>query len=191
MFERFTPKSEKEKGPEQIVRLGVKTLESEVNIEEPRRAGGFMLSTLMAMGLSLGLLAGGAEAQVRGWSPAGGAGKQVAGQILNQGIFEAGSAIDRSQNAKRDKIENDYVANLTELGNVERNLDYEYAVEKSKLNRTGNRQGLENLEKEYRMGKGKLAKDRANLENEYRKKIRSLEMKKSIVQTVLRGARGW
>jgi hypothetical protein len=50
------PQSEHEPQLEKIVSLGGQTLERELTIREPKKAGGFILSTIVAIGLSTALL---------------------------------------------------------------------------------------------------------------------------------------
>ena len=116
MLENFfrKPKAEKEKNPERVIELGTKVLQKEENSEiGPKRNGGYMLCTVLAMALAMGMTAGKAEAQVRGVGPQGhGFGGQIASEIFHQGVFEVGSVLNRTQNAKQDRIEHEYVAEL-------------------------------------------------------------------------------
>ena len=48
--------SEHEPQIEKIVSLGEQTLDREITIKEPKKAGGFILSTIVAMGISTKLL---------------------------------------------------------------------------------------------------------------------------------------
>lgn len=201
MFEKFPrkpkiPKIEEEKGQEQqerIVRMGGKVLEEESNLEiKPERSGGYMLCTILATALAMGMAAGKAEAQVKGVGPQGqGFGRQMIGEIFHQGVSEAGSAIDRSQNAKRDMIEQNYVAQLTKLENEERQLDHQYAVQKRQLSHKGALGKLETLERDYKKEKTRIAQVEIELKKEYRKQIRNMGIKKEITESIFRGIRGW
>lgn len=175
-----------------MVEIGVRVLKKEADFESPKKAGGFMLTTLLAMGLALGMMPARAEAQVRGIGPQSwGGGGQVASEMIRQGAFEAGSMFDRTENAKRASIEHDYVASLTRLGEIERNLDYEYAKEKNRLSQDGTKQDIERLEKEYRTANIKIARDRIDLKKGYDKGIRNIKIKDAIIGGVLQGVRGW
>lgn len=172
-----------------MVEFGIRLLKAEAKIEDPKRAGGLVLATLVATGLALGIMPSTAEAQT--WSPERGAASRVSGQIFNSGVFEAGSAIDRAENAKRDKIEHEYMLRLSQLGEVERELDSEYANEKSRLIQSGTKHDLEKLEQEYKMGKTKIAQDRTELKKEYDKRVRNSRVRGAVIGSVIRGVRGW
>ncbi len=198
MFENFfrkpEPKTEKEKNPERVIELGEKTLLREVDLKiELRRSGGYMLCTVLAMALAMGMTAGKAEAQVRGVGPQGwDVGGQIAGEVFHQGIFEVGSALNRSQNAKQDKIEHEYVARLTQLGDAMRQLDNQYGNQKARLTRQGSSPAdLKNLEDKYRAEKTQLIQAENDLKREYHKQIRNTGIKRSLTEAVVRGARGW
>lgn len=198
MFEKFfeKPKAQKVEAekPEQIAKLGKKTLIREANLGiEPKRSGGYMLCTVLAMALAMGMTAGKAEAQVRGVGSQGqGFGGRVASEIFHQGTFEVGSAINRAENAKQDRIEQEYTAKLTKLEDAQKQLDHQYSIQKDQLVREGGNQGnLKNLEDNYLAEKAQLMKARADLEKEYQKQNRNSRIKSAITKVIVRGARGW
>lgn len=196
MFEKpfGKPKAEKPRErQEQIAKLGKEVLEREANLKiKPGRSGGYMLCTVLAMALAMGMTTGKAEAQVRGVGPQGhGFGGQIVGEIFHRGVFEAGSAIDRSQNARRDRIEQNYVAQLTKLEDEEGQLNHQYAVQKSQLSRKRVAGELETLERNYKEEKTKIAQARIELKKEYNRQIRNIEIKKAITGGIFRGVRGW
>lgn len=198
MFENFFRKpelkTEKEKNSEQVMRLGEKTLLREADLKiESRRSGGYMLCSVLAMALAMGMTAGKAEAQVRGVGPQGvGLGGTIAGQLLSRGVFETGSAIDRAQNAKLDRIENEYVAGLTQLSDAQRQLEHQYSMRRTKLIRQGgNQESLRNLENSFRTEMTQLIKRRVELEREYRKQKRDGFIKREVTWAIFRGLKGW
>jgi len=188
MFEKFfeKPKVEREKPKEQIAELGRNTLIKEAALEiEPKRSGGYILCTVLAMALAMGMTAGKAEAQTGGWA---GFGREV----MNNTVFESGSAIDRAQNAKLDRIEHEYVAQLTQLGDALRKLDDQYLRQKNQLTRQGgNPNDLRNLEERYRTEKVRLMQARADAEKAYRGQKRNSAIKKGITEAIFQGIRGW
>jgi len=196
MFEKFfrKPEAGKERPPEQIIELGRNALAKEAILEiEPKRSGGYMLCTVLGMALAMGMMTGKAEAQVRGIGPQSwGGGRQFASEVFHQGIFEIGSSLDRAQNAKQDRIEHEYVAQLTLLGDAMRELDNQYLHQKARLMRKGGGPAdLKNLEDSYLTEKAQLIKARDDLEKEYRKQTRNNGVKKVLTRTIIRGVRGW
>lgn len=196
MFENIfgKPKAEKEKSPERVMELGTKVLQKEADLKiEPRRSGGYMLCTVLAMALAMGMTAGKAEAQVRGVGPQGwGVGGQIAGEVFNRGIFEVGSALNRSQNAKQDRIEHEYVARLTQLGDAMRQLDNQYGNQRVRLMRQGGSSAdLKKLEDKYRAEKTQLIQAENDLKREYHRQIRNTGIKRSLTEAIVQGARGW
>jgi len=196
MLEKFLgkSKSEKEKRPEQIVGLGKETLLKEVASEiEPRRNGGYMLCTVLAMALAMGMTAGKAEAQVLGVGPQSwGGGRELVGQIFQEGVSEIGSTLNRAQNSKQDRIEHEYVARLTQLGDAMRQLDNQYSRQKDQLmGQGGTQEDLRGLENSYRTNRVQLMKARADLEREYRKQIRKTGIKRGLTVAIIQGVRGW
>jgi hypothetical protein len=197
MFEKFSPKPErkeaKQKRQEQIANLGQIVLikEAERGVE-PKRSGGYILSTVLAMALAMGMSAEKAKAQTR-W-PIGGTGKQLAGQIINRGIFEASSAIDRAHWKKMGQIENDYVTQLTILADAKRNLDKEYLQQKRQIMRSGEpdkERQLQELNTWYQTEAAKLEQNQIQVRLSYEKSKRKEEIKHGIINSVFRGARGW
>jgi hypothetical protein len=198
MFEKSFRKPKAEKGSnreqlERIAELGRGVLEREAGLKiNPERSGGYMLCTILAMALAMGMAAGKAEAQEKRIGPQGrGLWGQMAGDIFREGVFEAGSAIDRSQNAARDRIEQEYVVQLTKLEDAEGRLDHQYAVQKSRLGRKGTAGELETLEKNYKGEKARMAQARIELEREYKKQTRNTGIKKAIIGGIFQGIRGW
>ncbi len=196
MFENIfgEPKAEKEKNPEQIVELGERILLREVNSEiEPRRNGGYMLCTVLAMALAMGMTAGKAEAQVRGVGPQSwGGGREIAGQIFHRGISGIGSSLDRAQNAKQDRIEHEYVAQLTQLGDAMRQLDNQYGNQRARLMRQGGSPAdLRKLEERYRAEKTQLIQAENDLKRKYHKQIGSTGMLRELTEVGVQSARGW
>ncbi len=188
MFEKFIgkPNAEKEESPERITELGEKILVKEAVLEiEPKRSGGFMLCTVLAMALAMGMTASKAEAQTGGM---GEFGKQLVGNL----IFKSGSVADRAQNAKQDGIEHEYVAQLTQLGDAERQLDYQYSRQKSLLKRQGGSpQDMKKLETDYQEQKAQAAQTKMELKKKYDHQIRNMKIRKAVTGTIFQGARGW
>lgn len=196
MFENIfgKPRAEKEKNPERILELGKNTLLREVDSEiEPKRNGGYMLCTVLAMALAMGMTAGKAEAQVKGVGPQSwGGGGQFASEVFNRGIFEVESALNRSQNGKQDRVEHEYAARLTQLGDVARQLDNQYGNQRARLMQQGGSPAdLKNLEDKYRTEKTQLLQAENDLKREYRKQIRNTGIKRALTEAVVQGARGW
>jgi hypothetical protein len=188
MLEKFIGKSkaEKERNPERIAELGRTTLEREAVSEiEPRRSGGYMLCTVLAMALATGMTAGKAEAQTGDWANFG---KQVA----SDAIFESGSAVDKAQNSKQDGIEHEYVDQLTRLGDEERQLGYQYSKQKNLLMRQGGSlQDLKKLESAYQEQRDRVTQKKMELKKEYERQTRNTRVKKAITGMIFQGARGW
>ena len=188
MFENFFGKSraEKEKNPERVIELGTEVLQREANLEiEPKRSGGYMLCTVLAMVLAMGVTAEKAKAQIGGWANFG---RQTVGSVIS----ESGSAVDRTQNAKQDKIEREYIAQLTRLEDDERQLDYRYSGQKNRLMQQGGpSENLKNLENDYRAEKAKISQVRAELKKEHDRQIRNIRTKKTVAKTIFQGVRGW
>ena len=196
MLEKLFGKSkiEKEQPQERKAELGKKTLIREANLEiEPKRGGGYMLCTVLAMALAIGITANKAEAQVRGIGSQGrGFGGRVASEIFHQGTFEVGSAINRAQNAKQDKINQEYIVQLTKLEDAQKQIDHQYNMQKDQLMKEGgNQEDLKNLEDNYLAEKAQLMKAGADLEKEHQKQNRNSRIKSAITETIVRGARGW
>ncbi len=198
MFENFfrkpEPKAEKEKKPERIMRLGEKILLREADLKiEPRRSGGYMLCTILAMALAMGMTAGKAEAQVRGVGLQGwGIGGQITSEVFHQGVFEVGSALNRAQNAKQDRVEHEYVARLTQLGDATRQLDNQYGNQRARLMRQGGSPAdLKKLEDRYRTEKTRLMQAENDLKKEYYRQTRNGGIKRSLTEAIVQGARGW
>jgi hypothetical protein len=199
MFEKFFPKSEGKKSGqerrEQIANLGQRVLAKEVEREvEPKRSGGYILSTVLAMALAMGMSAEKAKAQTRWIVEERGFGRQVAGQIFNRGVFEAGSAIDRAHGKKMAQIENDYVSQLTALEDAKRMLDNDYLREKSRIMRTGglNKETqLQQLNAWYQSEAEKIRRNQIEVRRRYEESKRKEQIKHELVNSVLRGVRGW
>jgi hypothetical protein len=198
MFENFfrkpEPKTEKEKNPERIMGLGEKILLREADLKiEPRRSGGYMLCSVLAMALAMGMTAGKAEAQVRGVGPQSwGGGGQMVSEVFHQGVFEIGSALNRSQNAKQDRIEHEYVARLTQLGDAMRQLDNQYGNQKTRLTRQGGSSAnLKKLEDKYRAEKAQLMQAENDLKREYYRQTRNAGIKRTLTEAIVQGVRGW
>ncbi len=196
MFEKFLGKSkaEEEQNPERVMELGTKVLQREVDSEiEPKRSGGYMFCTVLAMALAMGMTAGKAEAQVRGVGPQSwGGGRQFAGEVFSQGVFEVGSTLNRAQNAKQDRVEHEYVARLTQLGDAARELDNQYGNQRARIMRRGGSSAdLKKLEDEYRVKKAQLMQAENDLKREYRKQTRNNGIKRGLTEAVVQGARGW
>jgi len=195
MFEKFFPKSEGKKSgqerQEQIANLGQRVLAKEVEREvEPKRSGGYILSTVLAMGMS----AEKAKAQTRWIVEERGFGRQIAGQIFNRGVFEAGSAIDRAHGKKMTQIENDYVSQLTTLEDAKRMLDNDYLREKSRIMRTGGldkETQLQQLNAWYQSEAEKIRRNQIEIRRQYEKSKRKEQIKHELVNSVLRGIQGW
>ena len=152
-----------------------------------------MLCTVLAMGLAMGMTAGRAEAQVRGVGPQSwGGGGQIAGEIFNQGIFEVGSALNRTQNAKQDRIEHEYVARLTQLRDAMGQLDDQYGNQRTRLTKQGGSSAdLKKLEEKYRTEKAQLIQAENDLKRGYHKQTRNTGIKRSLTEAIVQGARGW
>ena len=196
MFENIfgKPKAEKEQNPERVMGLGTKVLQREADSEiEPKKSGGYMLCTVLAMALAMGMSVGKAEAQVRGVGPQSwGGGGQIAGEVFHQGIFEVGSALNRAQNGKQDRIEHEYVARLTQLGDATRQLDNQYSNQKARLTRQGGGSAdLKKLEDGYRTEKARLMQAENDLKRGYHKQKRNTGIKRALTEAVVQGARGW
>ena len=199
MFEKFSPKPERkeaeQKRQEQIANLGQRVLieEAEKGVE-PKRSGGYILSTVLAMALAMGMSAEKAKAQTRWIVEERGFGRQVAGQIFNRGVFEAGSAIDRAHGKKMAQIENDYVRQLTALEDAKRMLDNDYLREKSRIMRTGGldkETQLQQLNAWYQSEAEKIRRNQIEVRRQYEKSKRKEQTKHELVNSVLRGVRGW
>ncbi len=198
MFENFfrkpESKAEKEKNPERVMGLGEKILLREADLKiESRRSGGYMLCSVLAMALAMGITTSKAEAQVRGVGPQNwGRGGQMVSEVFHQGVFEIGSALNRSQNAKQDRIEHEYVARLTKLGDAMRQLDNQYGNQRVRLMRQGgNPAALKELEDRYRTEKIQLIKAENDLKREYHKQTRNTGIKRELTEAIVQGARGW
>lgn len=196
MFENIfgKPKAEKEQNPERVMELGAKVLQKEADSEiEPRKNGGYMLCTVLAMALAMGMSAGKAEAQVRGVGPQSwGGGGQLAGEVFNRGIFEVGSALNKSQNAKQDRVEHKYVARLTQLGDTARQLDDQYGNQRARLTRQGGSStDLKKLEDRYRTERAQLMQAENDLKREYHRQTRNTGIKRALTEAVVQGVRGW
>ncbi len=178
MFEKFrSSKEEIENTPERKIKLGGNVLEKEADADIPAwRSGGYMLSTILAMGLSLGAIAGKSEAQV--FNQGRGSGGQAINEILNRGTFEIGSSIDRAQNQQKDKIEHWYVDQLGKLEEGQQKLEFDHATKTISDNN-------------YKIEKARLAQKRILLKREYDKRIRSVKMKREITGMIIGGVRGW
>ena len=198
MFEDFfrkpEPKTEKEKKPERMMGLGKKILLREADLKiGSRRSGGYMLCSVLAMALAMGMTAGKAEAQVRGVGPQNwGGGGQMVSEVFHRGVFEIGSALNRSQNAKQDRTEHEYVARLTQLGDAMRQLDNQYGNQRVRLMRRGSSSAdLKNLEDRYRTEKMQLIKAENDLKREYHKQTRNTGIKRELTEAIVQGVRGW
>jgi hypothetical protein len=201
MFEKFfrKPKAEenesRQESHEQIAGLGQRTLIKEAGLEiEPRRSGGYMLCTVLAMALAMGLSTGKAEAQTRWIVEERGFGRQLAGQIFSRGVFEASSAIDRAHGKKIAQIENDYVMKLTALEDAKRKLDNDYLRERSRLARSGGtdkERRLQELNAWYQTEAVKLEQNQIEVRRSYEKSKRGEQVKHGVVDSIFRGVRGW
>jgi len=201
MFEKLfrKPKAEEKESrqerQEQTAELGQRTLIKEASLEiEPRRSGGYMLSTVLAMALAMGMSAEKAKAQTRWIVEEKGFGRQVAGQIFNRGVFEAGSAIDRAHGKKMTQIENDYVMQLTALEDAKRILDNDYLREKSRIMKAGGldkETQLQQLNAWYQSEAEKIRQNQIEIRRQYEKSKRKEQTKHELVNSVLRGVQGW
>jgi hypothetical protein len=199
MFEKFLRKPKAERGPEQerlekIAELGERTLVREAALRiELKRNGGFMLCTVLAMALAMGMT-GKAEAQTKWLVEEKGFGRQLAGQIFNRGIFEAGSAIDRAHGKKIEQIENNYVSQLTALEDAKRKLDNDYLREKSRIMRSGaadKEARLQELNARYQEEATRLNRAEMEVRRSYAKGKRGEQIRHGLTDVLLRGARGW
>lgn len=197
VFEKFLKKSggEKEQNPERVVELGKKTLLREVDLEiEPKRSSGFMLCTVLAMALAMGMTAEKAQAQTKWLVEERGFGRQLAGQIFNRGVFETGSAIDRGHGKKIEQIENSYVSQLTALEDMKRKLDNDYLRGKSRIIRGGaadKEARLQELDAQYRAEVVKLKQAEVEAKHSYAKSKRGEQIKHELADSIFRGVRGW
>ncbi len=113
-------------------------------------------------------------------------------EVFHQGVFEIGSALNRSQNAKQDRIEHEYVARLTKLGDAMRQLDNQYGNQRVRLMRQGgNPAALKELEDRYRTEKIQLIKAENDLKREYHRQTRNTGIKREITEVGVQSARGW
>ena len=140
-----------------------------------------------------GNAAGKAEAQVRGVGPQSwGGGGQIAGEIFHQGAFEIGSAINRAQNAKQDRIEHEYSAQLTQLEDAMRQLDNQYGNQRARLMKQGGSPtDLKKLEEGYRAEKAQLTQAEKDLRKKHHKQIRNTVITRALTEPIIQGARGW
>ncbi len=187
-----SPKVEKNKkmSPEKTAELGNNFAMREADSDmTPKRKGAFLLSTFLALGLSLGMMAGEAKAQQgSGW---GKFGRELAGEVFSRGTFEADSSMDRTQNAKMDKLENDYVAALGKFERMENRLGSDYENIKRGLQKKGDKEGLQNLESEYATEKAKIAQAKIELRQNYEKEKMRIKAGQQIRRGIVQGIRGW
>lgn len=200
MFEKILGKPKREKGPEQerqeqIAKLGKEILIKEADLKiEPKRCGGYVLCSVLAIALAMGMTAEKAQAQTRWLVEERGFGRQLAGQIFNRGIFEAGSAIDRRHGKKMDQIENNYVSQLTAMEDAKRKLDNDYLRGKSRITRGGatdKEAQLQELNARYQAEATKLKQDEIEIKRLYAKSKRGERIKHELVDSIFRGTRGW
>ena len=111
------PKQIEKKGvPEITEKTGNKFLSDELDrLPDSKRAGGFLLTTFVAMGFALAG-AGGAEAQVRtNRFPMGGPTSGMTGEIFQQGRIGASQAMERKKMEAGVKINLEYQGKIQEI----------------------------------------------------------------------------
>ncbi len=168
---------------EKAANLWNKMAEREAESKAPTKKWAANLMATAAVGLILltpGAMGNKAEAQgFRG---------RVTSKIFRTGTFEASSAIDRSMNQKIDKLENDYVKKLGELGRMKAEAYQEYGPKIRNAKVDSERESLEN---EYQTELGRIAQAKIDLRQAYEKEKRNLRMKKEVASSIFRGLRGY
>lgn len=159
---------------EKILAMGMRALENEADRSiEPRRAGGFMLSTMLAMGLTMGMFPGKAEARGR-WLPS----KQDISMEANKQTSIEMSKMEQRQRGKIQQLENERADLRTRFGDLDSRLDFEY--QNGRISR-----------EDYAAAKKKLAEERGKMEQEYAGKIRNAKVGLQISGKIFQGIRGW
>lgn len=110
-------KSEKRSGPEVIEKMTVEFLSKEIEeLPDTKRAGGFLLTTFLAMGLAVAG-AGKAEAQVMGG---------VSAEIYQNGRIAASQVLDRHRMKAEIKINQEFQQKLQEIDRQKSQLGQEF-----------------------------------------------------------------
>src|SRR3989344_9166148 len=188
MFEK-TAQLEKEAGLEQMAKVAGRAMEQEAErAMEPRRLGGYLLNTKMALALALGMVAfgGKAEGQVltgRSYHPKGPV-RQTVEQVVRGVMFETNVAINNSQGKREMKAMDEYAKADSELASQEMAIDSHYGMERFQANKRGDTARLRQLEQEHHQKKMKIARARAGLRREYSARQGGIRATTGIVGTV-------
>ena len=126
MFEK-SKNLEKKSGQEDVEKMGVTFLSEEVDrLPDSKRAGGFLLTTFVAMGLALDG-AGNAEAQVRtNRFPMGGPTGGITGEIFQQGRIGASQTMERKKMEAGAKINLEYQKKIQKIDEHKSQLAQEF-----------------------------------------------------------------
>ncbi len=165
MFEKLK-KIEQKSGPKTIEKIGVKFLSEEVDrLPNSRRAGGFLLTTFLAMGLALAG-AGKAEAQFRG---------RITGEVFQGGRILASQVMDRERMRAEIKINHNFQKRLREIEAKKNQLEQEFRNERISVG-------------EFEIRKQQLDNEVYKLSRERDRRVANpLGFKGRVLQGVIRG----
>lgn len=162
-----TPKKiDKNVREESLEASGARFLSKELDrLPDSKRSGGFLLATLLAMGMGIAG-AGKAEAQFRGG---------ITGEIFQNGRISASQVLDRRRAQAEAKINQDFQKKLIEIDVQKRLLDQEFQAKRISL-------------REYELQKRKLDIEVTRLSQQKDQKTRNpLGIKGRVLEGVIRG----
>lgn len=130
MFEK-PKKIEREPDSESIERTGARFLSEELDsLPDTKKAGGFLLTTLLAMGMALAGT-GNAEAQVRtGRFSLGGSASGITGEVVQHGRIGANQVIERKKMEASLKISREYQQKFEAIDTMKNRLAQDYKDER-------------------------------------------------------------
>lgn len=161
---------------EKTIELGRHALQRELTYFEiaPKRAGAFVLMTLLAMGI----FPGEAKSQGRfGPFTKENIQRQTEMEVKKRMSIEM-SEIEQRQRGRIQELETERAVRMTQLGDAEGRLDYEF--QNGRISR-----------QEYELAKEEVRREKQRIEKEYGNKIRNARMGLGITGRIFQGIRGW
>ncbi|MDO8686936.1 MAG: hypothetical protein Q7K11_01895 [Candidatus Berkelbacteria bacterium] len=184
-LKREEPEKGNEAVTEMVTDLGYGTLVKEVDAKmPPHKKAGYMLTTFLAMGLTLSFPAK-SEAQLRI------GGRNLGSRITRNVLTTGKNAFEMRQNEKIIQIHAEYQEGLGKLMGAEGKLDQEYHQYKLKLREEGNEEALRKLDEAYHREKTKIMQARIKLDRERDIKLAKTKAIRGIVGGSIGTVRGY
>lgn len=155
--------------------LGNQTLEREAKFKiPPHRRKGFMLTTFLALGVTL--FAGQAEARGRSF------GSRLGREMTTNAIAAARHGVSEHHNQKILEINAWHQAELAKLTETRGKLDEVYNQKKQELRERGDQRALLELEREYQEERIRLVQAKEKLRRDRELKLAGTKIKRDAIR---------